>query len=110
MLLHDCLELFLRGQAKSSNANHCRFISKLKNKKEFHEEVKPQRSVLRDINSQYDKSYIMPQSTDLFFHTIFLLPNSMCKQVLVRTSSQILMEHIPRHDCQVKEGDSVSSP
>ena len=71
-------ELLLRGRL-----NHPMLIiavlmlSKLEDKKELHKEVKSQWSALRGFNWQHSKFYIIPQSTDLFCHTILLTKLNM---------------------------------
>ena len=52
-------------------------LFKLEDKKELHEELKSQWSVLKGFNQQHSKSYIIPQPTDLFCHTILLAKFNM---------------------------------
>ena len=52
-------------------------LFKLEGKKELHEEVKSQWSTLRSFNWQHSKSYIMPQPTDLFCHTVLFAKFNM---------------------------------
>ena len=52
-------------------------VFKLEDKKDLHEQVNSQWSALRGFNWQHSKSYVMPQPTDLFCHTIFLAKFNM---------------------------------
>ena len=45
-------------------------LFKLEDKKELHEEVTPEWSAIRGFKWQYSKSYIIPQTTNLFCHKI----------------------------------------
>ena len=45
-------------------------LFQLEDKKELHEELKSQWSVLKGFTWQHSKYYTIPQPTDLFCHTI----------------------------------------
>ena len=74
------LYMYMQGlcwKLKAASSNHPVLVTvvlllfKLENKKGLHKEVnKCQWSALRVFNWQDSKSYIMPQPTDLFCHTV----------------------------------------
>ena len=82
-------------------------LFKFENKKVLHDEVaKSQGSALSGFNWQHSKSYIMPQSTDFFCHTMFFAKFNMLRSFSLHL--QMLMEHIPLHNLPVEEGHSVA--
>ena len=52
-------------------------LFKPEDKNELHEEVKSQWSAIRGFKWQHSKSYIMPQPTDQFCHTILFAKFNM---------------------------------
>ena len=91
---------------QSSSDNNCCFIAicylNLTIKKELQEEVdKSQWSALKGFNWRHSKSYVMPQPTDLFCHTIFFVKFNIC------TSLETLREHILPYDFPVDQGHTV---
>ena len=68
--------LLLRGEAQSSSVDVLLLLFLLEDQKELHEEVRSWWSAQRGLNWQHSSSYIMPQLTDLFCHTVLIFVKS----------------------------------